>query len=104
MAWEQRGNNRYYYCKRWEDGRCISVYLGAGTTADLLATCEQYRRAEEAQAREAERARRGEVEAMDQAIAELAQLTRELTRAVLVTNGYHQHKGQWRRKRDHHHS
>ncbi len=101
MAWEQRGNSRYYYRKDWRDGRCVSVYLGAGETADLLSACEFYRRAEEAQAREAERSRRAELEDCDQAIAELDRLTRELTRSVLITNGYHQHKGLWRRKREH---
>lgn len=101
MAWEQRGNRSYYYRKRWEDGRCVSVYVGAGETADVLSACEFYRRAEEAQAREAERAYRAELEACDEALAELERLTCELTRAVLITNGYHQHKGQWRRKREH---
>lgn len=100
MAWEQRGNGRYYYRKDWENGHCVSVYLGAGETAVLIATCERYRQAEEAQAREAERSRRAEVAACDQTIAELEQLTRELMRAVLLMNGYHQHKGQWRRKRE----
>ena len=100
MAWEQRGNRCYYYRKHWENGRCKSVYLGAGETAALLATCERYRRAEEAQTRETERTRRTEDEDYDQAVAQLERLTRELTRNVLVMNGYHQHKGQWRRKRE----
>lgn len=63
MAWEQRGNNRYYYRKRWERGRCVSEYLGTGATAQLLAACEQARRVEEAaqQASEARQRAQGAI-------------------------------------------
>ena len=101
MAWEQRGNGRYYYRKDWHDGTCRSVYLGSGETAQLIATCEYWRRIEEEQAREVEQTARAEMAAIDAAVAGLGELTRTLTTAVLLTNGLHQHKGQWRRKREH---
>jgi hypothetical protein len=41
-----------------------------------------------------------EARAMDDTdVALLADLLATLTRAVLVTNGFHQHKRQWRRRR-----
>ncbi len=71
MGWEDRGGNRYYYRKRWEGGRCISEYLGAGATAELLSACEAYRRAEAAQQRQAEEERRRQQEQGSQAVKAL---------------------------------
>src|SRR3712207_1377909 len=99
MPWEQRGNGSYYYRKRREGGRVISEYLGAGHAAALAAQLEDAEREERAAARDAELQARAATEASDPLLAELETLLQTLTRAVLLSNGYHQHKGQWRRKR-----
>ena len=54
MAWEDRGGNRYYYRKRWEGGRCVSEYLGAGELAEALATLDAYDRTARERVRAAE--------------------------------------------------
>ena len=54
MGWEIRGGKRYYYRKQREGGRVVSVYLGAGATAERLAACAVARRQEDAQVREAD--------------------------------------------------
>ncbi len=93
MAWETRNGQRYYYRKRREGKRVVSEYQGRAEVAELSAQCDAYAR----QRREAERA---EAEALDRMLAELSSLLRLLTHATLIANGYHTHKGQWRRKRD----
>jgi hypothetical protein len=100
MAWESRGDNRYYYRKRWEGGRCVSEYLGSSTTAMLLAEGDEGRRQEEAQAQAEERRRRSPAETTRQIVRGIAQELRTVTAAVLVANSYHQYKRQWRRRMD----
>jgi hypothetical protein len=98
MAWEQRGNGSYYYGKRWEDGRCVSTYLGSGALAHLAAASADAQRAEAEQERSAEQERRHEMETRWQVLTTLSLDLRHLTHAVLLSNGYHQHKRQWRRQ------
>jgi len=90
----------YWYKSKREGRRVRSVYLGAGDLGALFAELE----AEAAQERQAEReAFRAEVqrqEAMDRELESLGAAVRALTAAVLLSNGYHTHRGQWRRKRE----
>lgn len=97
MSWERRGNKRYYYRRRKINGRVEAEYIGAGDVAELLAESDELDRlrrqleAEEWQAI---------VEAYERAAALLADidvLVRASTAAVLLINGYHHHKRQWRR-------
>ncbi len=100
MGWETRGGHSYYYRKRWEDGRAVSEYVGAGlaaTAADALDRMERYER--ETAAVEWRRVVNAERQAA-RALAEVETVTRVLTAAVLIANGYHAHKRQWRRARD----
>ncbi len=97
MAWEQRGTNSYYYRKRWQDGRVVSEYLGTGALAQLLVALEEARRAKEETERLDERRRRAQAAIGRRVLAEPVAQLRALTRAVLLVNGYHQHKGQWRK-------
>src|SRR5688500_8262649 len=97
MAMEQRGNNRYYYRKDWQDGTCRSVYFGNGATAQLIAACEAARFVEEAHERAQARAEHAEREALATQVRTVADSVRQLTAAVLLANGYHQHKRTWRK-------
>lgn len=98
MGWEQgpRGG-RYYVRKRWQDGRCVSEYIGGGTSALALARVDQQARQQRAMARE-ERRREEEIDAEIAAATEVAET---LTVAALLLTGHHTHKGQWRRQRGH---
>lgn len=103
MAWETRNGNRYYYRKRREGGRVVSQYVGAGELAAALAYLEdassKQRRAlaqREAALFETERQRWRGVETLAH---ELEDAVRTLVREALTAAGYHQHKGQWRKRR-----
>jgi hypothetical protein len=95
MTWEQRGNRRYYYRKCRQGGRVVSEYVGAGELAGAAAALDALER----EIRRAERQRRAQLRALDAQIAQVCDLIRALTDAVLLINDYHTHKGQWRKKR-----
>lgn len=99
MGWERRGNGRYYYTKRRDGERIVSQYGGSGTIGQLMADMQALD--SERQQLEQVRARqdRAAVDPAAPQLDTLAALVSTLTRAVLEANGYHQHKGQWRRKR-----
>ena len=100
MEWERRGNRRYYYRKRRIGDKVDSEYVGRGPLAELLAEedeCERQSRIAEQRRKQAARA---EVKAIDDELDDYGDMVRTLTRAVLLANGYHPHKGQWRKKRN----
>lgn len=99
MAWEVRGQGRYYYRKRRTGGRVVSEYVGAGPLAELLAEADALDRAERAEERKAEQRVREEIQTLDRQADEVADLVRALTHGVLLASGYHTHKRQWRKSR-----
>lgn len=99
MGWETRGNGSYYYRKVRDGGRVRSEYLGAGVVAELLAEVDDLDRqrrqldAEEWQdVIDAERRH-------DSALAEVDDMVRTMSAAVLIAAGLHTHGRQWRRQR-----
>jgi hypothetical protein len=96
----EKRNGRVYYYKSRRDGEKVrKVYLGAGDFAQLAAKldeAERLSREEEAAYWEAERERFERSAAFLQELEEAAEI---LARAHLLASGFHQHKGQWRRKR-----
>ena len=99
MGWENRNGREYYYQKRRIGDRVFSEYIGAGWLADVATTLDGISRQE----REIEQKDRREEEAQTQALLsdfnQVEDLTRAITRASMLLNGYHPHKGQWRKKR-----
>lgn len=99
MSWETRGNNRYYYRRRKVAGRVIGEYVGAGYLAEVMAAEDEAAR----QARQAAAAEwRSIVEAdrrQEKMLAEIDTLVRAAVAGVLIANGYHTHKRQWRKTR-----
>jgi hypothetical protein len=99
MALETRRGRLYYSQKQRIGRRVVSLYGGGGDVAALIADCQALETARAA-ARRAQRDQdQAAREASDPALRALEQALATLTRAVLVANGYHQHKRQWRRKR-----
>ena len=98
MGWETRGNGTYYYRKVRRGGRVVSEYIGAGPVAEALAGLDDLGR----DSAESDRAVwSGTVQAerrRAEALAEAEAVARALTTAVLISNGYHQHRRQWRRQ------
>ena len=98
MAWETKGNNRYYYRMHWVNGRVKSEYVGAGIVAELSAAMDTLTRQEQDASRAAWKKTVESVRNAERALTEAESLLRSLTAAVLVVNGFYSHKRQWRRR------
>lgn len=100
MSWEKRGNNRYYYRKYKAGGQVVSEYIGTGSFAEYVAANDEaereIRQAESARFRQERRA----ADEIDQQINKAIKRIRLLTQAVLLTQGYHTYKRQWRKIRN----
>ncbi len=97
MALEQRGNNSYYYRKRWVNGTCQSEYVGGGAFAHVVAEIEALERLPARQAAAAFRKIRGDIKQQSMLVLARESDVRQLVKAVLLACGYHQHKRQWRK-------
>jgi len=101
MGWETRkGRGRYYTRSRREAGRVVREYVGTGDVAELLADLDALGREERRQAEEEYRDECARLGAADGALCRLCDTSDLLVRASLVAGGYHQHKREWRRRRD----
>ena len=98
MGIERRGNHSYYYRKERRGKQVVSIYCG-GEFAERIAGFQAAQRNVRARQRLAERSIRADEERVDDSLKELEQLTRALVRGVLLAQGYHTHKGQWRKQR-----
>jgi hypothetical protein len=99
MAWVNRPSGRYYYRTRREGGRVISEYVGAGYVAEALARMDDIDRAARAKSAADWRRTIEDDRRQSAALAQVDDLVKSAVAAVLIANGYHQHKRQWRRKR-----
>jgi hypothetical protein len=97
MAWDK---GRYYTRSRKVRGRVIRTYVGGGDVGYMAALADQQERVDRAQERAARRAEQAKYEALDQEVADLDDACDRLTRAALLSLGYHQHdRGEWRKRR-----
>src|SRR5262245_14694767 len=101
MSWEVRKRGRQYYTRsRRVGGRVVREYVGCGRIAELAARVDNIKR-EERKLEAAELASIREVDAeLDGLIARICQLADVLGRFALMDAGYHNHRGQWRRRRE----
>ncbi len=103
MALETRrkGSNLYYYKKTRVNGRVVSSYCGSGRLAGALYRFDRREAArleDEKQANQEELKRlAAPLEDFDRALDAPESLLKLLVDAILVTGGYHRHKGQWRK-------
>jgi hypothetical protein len=102
MAWERRGNARYFYVtRRAADGRVVKEYLGRGRRAQQAARVAAAARLRAEQARRAlaaEEVRLAEAAGVTDEVFEAIQV---LTEAVLLADHCHRpNYGPWRRRRD----
>jgi hypothetical protein len=101
MAWEQRNGSRYFYRSvRERDGKVRKVYGGAR----LEGAAEERRMIEAAQKRQQDAAaaleRETQLAHLDQLMDELEAGTNHIYEEELHAHGFHNHKGQWRRRRE----
>ncbi len=96
MGWER---GRYYTRSRKVGGRVVREYVGAGRVAELVAQLDALQRQEREAKRAAWREVKAELDALEAGVVGLIRLTDLVAAAALRAAGFHQHKGQWRRKR-----
>jgi hypothetical protein len=101
MAWETRnGKGRYYTRSERVDGRVKRTYVGTGELAEIAAGVDVLGRAALTKRATALERERQQLQARDDAIADLHADGDLLVRAALVAAGYHRHdRGAWRRRR-----
>src|SRR5262249_48473439 len=101
MAWDRRGNRRYFYRSIRTKGRVFRQYVGMGEPAAKAAAEIEGRRARQRALAESLRSESQRHAAALAPLDELCHLTDVLTKATLISHGYHQHsRGAWRRKRN----
>lgn len=102
MAWERRGNKHYYYRKLRVGRRVWSTYVGPGEKGKAAALRDQIVKTgkdlEKAStftaAKELRRLGR-----INQQCTEFEEIVWAIVHAGLVTNGYHTHHRQWRKRK-----
>jgi hypothetical protein len=99
MAWVNRPSGRYYYRNRRIGRRVVSEYVGAGWLAELAAAQDEVQRRRREMVAAEWRATVESERQADAALSEIDNLVKSAVSAVLIANGYHQHKRQWRKAR-----
>lgn len=100
MGWEKRGNKKYYYRKKRIGKKVNSEYIGSGPVAEKIAQEDELNRRRQNKEKQVWQRRKIEIEAMDDLLYSLDDITRKLIYANLILAGYHTHKYEWRKKRD----
>ena len=96
MAYQRGG----YWYRSVRNGRQVGKeYLGAGELGALVAQFDALEAERRAWEREELRATIEGQAAIDAKLDAAGAALRALTRAALLANGYHQHKGTWRKAR-----
>lgn len=96
MAWN---NKRYYTRSIKRDGRVIRQYLGNSPLALMVADADRERRLRRQQKTQQLRALKAELAELDTLIQALHSFADGAAALARIDAGYHNHKGQWRKKR-----
>ena len=99
MAWESRNGRQYYYIKRRINGRVQSIYLGAGPMAELAAIQQEETTQALKERRQTEQAAQDAELRIDSLLDTLGGQVEAILAEWMQANGYHEHRGQWRRRR-----
>jgi hypothetical protein len=98
MAWERRGWILYYYQKKRAGKSVLSKYVGRGSYAyevylEDLRIIKRRKDAIEAMKKERE-----DIDNLFTATDKIGWLTKHLIAVRMKSLGFHDHKGEWRRK------
>lgn len=100
MAWEKRERGgRYYTRSKRVNGRVVREYVGKGPLGELKARQDEQRREEQLTERLELQELREEAKQVTDALKELEAACDEAIGQTLTDEGFHEHKGQWRRRR-----
>ena len=99
MGLEQRSGRFYFYAKRREGRRVVSSYIGGGMVAFAAVEIMAAARQERERKRQERQKTFYEQKEIDRLLARAERTLATILRAVLCSAGFHQHKGQWRKRR-----
>jgi len=103
VGWETRNRGGSYYTRsRRVNGRVVRQYVGVGVIGELAAELDAEERAEREARREALRAEQTRAREVTDTLADLEAASRQAMTDTLHAEGFHRHKGQWRKRRDSH--
>ena len=102
MAWEQRQDttNRYYYrSQRLPDGRIVKIYCGGGERGTRAADADRQRRDEKSRELLRHQALLKHIQYVATPLVDLCKAGDVITEAAPLAAGYHNPRGEWRKKR-----
>jgi hypothetical protein len=100
MSWDRKGQcGPYYYRSIRQGDRVVKQYVGRGIKAEEAAHQIDERRKERQAQREVQQIKELRIVLAEQRLHDLERFADLLMRTVLDEMGYHDHKGQWRRRR-----
>jgi hypothetical protein len=100
MGWERRARGGLYYTRsRREGGRVVREYVGVGLLAQRAFEIDSEKRATFRLEREVACREMREQSEVNRVVTQLERECGAVVRAVLEAVGYHEHRGQWRRRR-----
>ena len=99
MGWEKRNNNNYYYRKHRVGRDVVSRYVGKGESAEKVILEDRDKWEKERKIVEKRRKKIEDNKLLQQQIGEFGSFVEAAVSAALLLSGFHNHKGQWRKKR-----
>lgn len=96
MAWERRNNNNYYYRKVRRGNKVCSVYIGK----DILKYNLSGRDHNQKLLNQKQTKQIAKEEAVDLTLEANNKAVIAIAEATLLLNGYHLHKGNWRKRHE----
>jgi hypothetical protein len=100
MAWESRGNQRYFYRSKRVGDRVVKEYVGPGLAGSHFEALHEVRQAQKAVEREAIQADMDAVALLEAAFNPLDEFATAVAETALLAAGYHRPKrGPWRKRR-----
>ena len=103
MAWERRPAGTYYYRATKIDGSVVKHYLGTGKVGEAAAAADTREREKRRAQQETEALALQQAEetsgVMERSLNVIEHLCNLLVRTELEESGFHNHLGQWRRRR-----
>jgi hypothetical protein len=100
MGLKERNGRPYYYENRREGRRVVSSYVGGGMAALFAQERAQKEAIKTAAARELYERKRAEINQLNSEIDRAVNCLIKTAEAELIAAGYHQHKRQWRKRRN----
>ena len=100
MGWEERRGRLYYYRSVREGKRVRKEYGGGGALGQLIAQLDELERLQREEEEASWREEWDRLQRSAEFLRELEGAAETLSRAQLLADGFHKHKGEWRRLRE----